>query len=430
MNIVHLTPGTGNFHCGSCLRDNLLVKELRRRGHDVVMVPLYLPLVTDDDKASPDAPVFLGGINLYLQEKASLFQHAPRWLERLFDSEKLLLKAANRMGMTTAKDLGQMTLGSFKAAEGRQAKEWRKLVDWIGAQDPKPDIVSLSNGLLIGIAKTIQQDLGIPVIASLQGEDGFLDSLPEPYLTEAWEAFRKESENVARFIAVSEFYAESMRRRLQVSDEKVAVVLNGIDSSRFSPPESPPDRPTIGYLARLHHGKGLHTLVDAFILLKGRGTVPGLQLRVAGSKITGDDQFIAEQVGKLQRAGLDGDIEFRANIDLDEKIAFLRSLSVLSVPATYGEAFGLYLLEAHACGVPVVQPRHGAFPEVLGHTEGGVICEPDDAESLADALQGLLLDEDRRRALGRAGEESVRTKFSVARMAEDFEKVCATVAAG
>lgn len=391
------------------------------------MVPLYLPLVTDGDKASPDAPVFLGGINLYLQEKAPLFRYAPRWLERLFDSEKLLLKAAARANMTTAKDLGQMTLGSFRGAEGRQGKEWRKLVDWIGAQDPKPDLVSLSNGLLIGIAKTVSNDLGIPVISSLQGEDGFLDSLPEPYLTQAWDAFRQESTHVAKFIAVSEFYAGVMRQRLQVPSDKVGVVLNGIDASQFAPPESLPARPTIGYLARLHYAKGLHTLVDAFILLKARGTVPDLQLRVAGSKIAGDDTYIADQIAKLESVGLDGDFEFRTNIDMAEKVAFLQSLSVLSVPATYGEAFGLFVLEAHACGVPVVQPDHGAFPEVLAHTHGGVLCQPDDPASLADALENLLLDEAKRAALGRAGRDAVLQKFSVANMAAAFEEVCESV---
>lgn len=430
MRIVHLTPGTGNFHCGSCLRDNILVKELRRLGHDVVMVPLYLPLVLDDEPASPDVPVFLGGINMFLQEKVPLFRYTPRWFDKLFDSDALLRKAADKSSMTTAEQLGQMILGSFLAADGRQAKEWRKLIEWIGSHEPKFDLVSLSNGLLIGIAKTIHRELGLPVVSTLQGEDTFLDSLPEPYRSTAWEAFRTEAAHVDRFFAVSEYYASVMRRRLELGEDRIGVVLNGIDLEPFSQAERPPKPPTIGFLARLHHCKGLHTLVDAFIVLKKRRRIPDLRLRVAGSKIAGDEDFVEAQIAKLADAGVLDDAEFRANIDINEKIAFLKSLSVLSVPATYGESFGLFVIEALACGVPVVKPRHGAFPELLAHTGGGVLCEPDDPVSLADEIEALLLDEPRRRRLGEEGRQAVLAKFSVARMAKDFESGCRAVLSG
>jgi len=429
MRIVHLTPGTGNFHCGSCLRDNQLIKELRRRGHDVVMVPLYLPLVTDDEPASPDIPVFLGGVNLFLQEKIPLFRHTPRWIDRLLDTAPLLKFAADRATMTTAEQLGEMTLGSFSAADGRQAKAWRELVEWIGSQDPKPELVSLSNGLLVGIAKTLRSKFDIPVVSSLQGEDAFLDSLPGSHSDRAWEAFRENGKHVSRFIAVSDYYAAGMRERLRVPEDAVATVRNGIDLTPFSAPDVAPPRPTIGYLARLHHEKGLHTLVDAFIELRKRGNVPDARLRIAGSKIASDDRFITEQETKLHGAGLVEDVEIMPNIDFEEKVAFLQSLSVFSVPATYGEAFGLFVLEALACGVPVVQPRHGAFPEVLGQSGGGVLCEPDDPLSLAVELEGLLTDERKRRDLGNEGRSGVARAFGVGRMAEDFERVCQEVLA-
>ncbi|MFV1995792.1 MAG: transposase [Verrucomicrobiales bacterium] len=159
MKILHLVPGTGNFHCGACLRDHALVKALQKDfGHEVTMVPLYLPLVLDEagagDEALASMPIFLGGVNLFLQEKAGIFRHAPRWMERLLDSKALLRGAAHFAGMTSARDLGEMTLSSFRAAEGRQVKEWRKLLDWIEGEG-RPDVISLSNGLLIGIAKTL-----------------------------------------------------------------------------------------------------------------------------------------------------------------------------------------------------------------------------------------------------------------------------------
>src|SRR5688572_17173986 len=195
MRIVHLTPGTGNFHCGSCHRDNHLMKALRRRGHDVTMVPLYLPLVTDGEAANPELPVFAGGINLFLKQKLPFFRKAPRWLQRWLDSPKMLRFAAKRAGMTSARQLGEMTVESFRGVTGTQAEDWQKLIDWIG-KTGKPDILSLSNGLLNGLAVAAQKDLGVPVVCSLQGEDTFLDALPEPYRTQSWDLFRANSSAV------------------------------------------------------------------------------------------------------------------------------------------------------------------------------------------------------------------------------------------
>jgi glycosyltransferase involved in cell wall biosynthesis len=393
------------------------------------MVPLYLPHVLDDAPADPEVPVFLGGINLFLQEKFALFRHAPRWVERLLDSDRLLRLAASRAGMTAAADLGRMVLGSFRATGGHQAKEWGKLVAWIGTQSPRPDLVSLSNGLLIGVAKAVKQQLGIPVVCALQGEDTFLDALPEPWRARAWDAFREEAAHVDGFVPVSRYYGNLMSTRLGLEPGRVHPVLNGIDLAPFAPAAHPPDRPAIGYLARLHHCKGLHTAVDAFIELKRRGRHPGLVLRVAGAMVPDDRPYVAEQQAKLERDGLAADAEILPNIDLATKVAFLQSLSAFTVPATYGESFGLYVIEALACGVPVVQPDHGAFPEVLGRSGGGKLCPPDDATALADVLENLLDDPAAARALGAEGRAGVLREFGVERMAREFAAACAGVLA-
>jgi glycosyltransferase involved in cell wall biosynthesis len=116
-------------------------------------------------------------------------------------------------------------------------------------------------------------------------------------------------------------------------------------------------------------------------------------------------------------------VEWRPNLDFKEKVHFFRDLTVFSVPATYGEAFGLYVIEAIASGVPVVQPRHGAFPELIEATGGGILCEPDNVESLANALESLLLDGERCDQLIKNGIASVRARFSATHMAEEFEAV-------
>lgn len=387
------------------------------------MVPLYLPMVLDEEMPAK-TPVFLGGVNLYLQQKIRMFRRAPRWVDRLLDSERILRAAAERAAMTRAEDLGEMTLSSFEGAEGKQAKEWRKLLAWI-REVGCPDVVSLSNGLLIGIAKSVRREIGVPVVATLQGEDVFMEGLPEPYRTQCWDAFRKESEHVSRFVAVSRFYGGRMKERLGAEGGKLRVVHNGVDPAAFAPAGEPPDAPVIGYLARMCHGKGLHVLVRAFLMLKKKGSPSGLRLRIGGAKTSADENYVDGLRQEIEAAGCPDAVDWLPNLDGAAKREFLQSLSLLSVPAIYDEAFGLYLIEAMASGVPVVQPNRGAFPEIIEESGGGVLLrgEGGEEESLAAGLEEVLLDEGKRLELGRRGREAVESKFNAAAMARNFTNV-------
>jgi glycosyltransferase involved in cell wall biosynthesis len=169
--------------------------------------------------------------------------------------------------------------------------------------------------------------------------------------------------------------------------------------------------------------KGLDTLVEAYIQLKQRGRVPRLKLQIGGGCGPGDEPFVKSLRVRLAAAGYIGEVGFSPNLNRAEKLEFFQGLSVFSVPANYGEAFGLYVIEALAAGVPVVQPRTAAFPEILAATGGGVLCEPNDAKSLADALEELLLEPARARALGEAGHRAVTEKFSAKAMARATLKV-------
>jgi glycosyltransferase involved in cell wall biosynthesis len=422
MRILHLTPGTGSFHCGSCLRDHALIRALRSRGHDALMAPLYLPLVTDREVTNPEIAVQAGGISLYLQQKLPVVRFLPRFVHNLLNRPALLRFAARFMSMTSARDLGQMTLGALEGEKGNQWTEWRRVLEWIKTE-VKPDVISLSNGLLIGLCPVIERDLGIPVVASLQGEDSFLDTLVEPYREKCWDAMRENARHVTRFVAASQFYADNMRERLGVSADRMSVVFNGLELTAFAAAKPDPNWPTIGYFARMIHGKGLTTLVDAFIELNQRGTVPRLKLKIGGAKTAGDDKYIAGLRAKLKSAGCHQRVEWHPNISFGDKVKFFRDLTVFSVPATYGEAFGLYILESIASGVPVVQPRHGAFPELIEVTQGGVLCAPDDVKALADALETTLQDGQLRERLITQGMARVRSEFSATKMAEAFEQV-------
>jgi glycosyltransferase involved in cell wall biosynthesis len=425
MRIVTLTAGTGSFHCGSCMRDNALTVALRRAGHDAILAPLYLPMVLDEGSAAGDTPLFYGGVNVYLQQKSALFRRTPRWIDNLLDSPGLLRSAAKRAGMTRATELGELTLSSLMGENGRQAKELERLAEWL-AKEGKPDIVVLSNALLLGIAPLVRERTGAAVVCTLQGEDSFLDGLPEPYRLEAWAKLGENGRAATdAFIAVSRYHGDLMTERATLPTDRVHVIHNGImlDGYPTEPRQTMPDPPVLGYLARMTPLKGLETVVDAFIELKKRRTIPGLKLRVAGSQTDSDAAYVATTQKRLEQAGVADDAEFIPNVTREEKIQLLSGLSVLSVPALYGESFGLYLIEAMAAGTPVVQPRHAGFTEIVEETGGGILYDPDKEGAYIDTLESLLTDPERARELGERGRQSVHERFSVEVMAEAHVKV-------
>lgn len=428
MRIIQLTPGTGNFHCGNCMRDNAMVNAMRRMGHDVLLVPLYLPHVVDEPSTAEGKPILFGGINVYLQQKLPIFRHTPRWLDRIFDSAGLLKWAADRAAMTTAKDLGALTVSMLAGEEGMQNKELTKLIDYLRGI-MRPEVVILSNALMVGMARRITRELNCPVICTLAGEDAFLDSLIPPYRKQAWELLKSRAADVAAFVPVSRYYADVMSRRLSLPPDKVHVIHNGIDITGFGPEAAPP-QPTIGFLARMCVGKGLAALIDAFILLKKRDRVPRVKLAIAGSANKADESFVHQLKQKLHAVKLDSEVTWHPNLDHAGKQDFLRGISVLSVPATYGESFGLYLLEAWASGVPVVQPRRAAFPELIERAGGGILCPPDDPAALAEALEQALLNPDETQRLGRNARRHVLQSMTVQHMAGDVLKLCEQVHRG
>jgi glycosyltransferase involved in cell wall biosynthesis len=422
MRIIQISPGTGKLYCGNCIRDNSLIAALHHQGHDAYTVPMYLPTMVEGIDTAEGLPIFFGGINSYLQQKSALFRKTPRWLDSIFDSPALLKWLSQFTDMTSARDLGSMTVSMLQGEEGKQVKELDRLVDWLKEQE-KPDVVCLSNALLIGIARRVKSELGVPVVCTLQGEDGFLDSLPPPYCDDAWNTLRERAREIDAFVVISHYFAGLMRERMQLREEQVHVVHNGISLEGFEKAPSPPQPPVLGYLARMVPFKGLETLVDAFILLKKDGKNSTLKLRVAGCMTPGDKQYVDTLKDRLSKSGLAEDAEFFPNLSREEKQRFLQTLTVLSVPATYGEAFGLYVLESLAVGVPVVQPNNAAFPEVIKATGGGLLYEAGNTASLAEKINYLLQHSEEASTMGERGRMAVQENFSIEKMATNVLRV-------
>ncbi len=228
MRIIHLSPGSGDdLNCENCLRDADVVRAMRKLGCDVLMVPMYLPLGADKIEQVSNAPIFFGGINVYLQQKLSLFRKTPRWVDWLFDRPGLLGLVAKKAGMTSARDLGETTVSMLKGMDGRQAKELDRLIGWLSEEENRADVVVLSNVLLVGLAGQIKARLRAGVVCLLKGEDGFLDGLGEPYSGQAWELASKCACDVDGFVAASAEYADVMAGRLNISEGRMHVVDGG-----------------------------------------------------------------------------------------------------------------------------------------------------------------------------------------------------------
>lgn len=405
------------MYCGSCLRDNALATELLSKGHDVTLLPVYTPTRTDEANVSSDK-VFFGGISVYLEQYVPLFRNSPRWLDRLWDSKPMLELASRGSISTSPKMLGEMTVSMLKGEDGFQRKEIEKLTEW-ARHEPPPDIVSLPYSLLIGLAQPIKEALKRPIVCTLQGEDLFLEGLHEPYRSQSLELIRNNIKHVDAFISVSDYYAGFIPEYLGIPGEKIRVVPLGINVQGYEKRERESGQPfTIGFFARIAPEKGLHVLAGAYQKLRASGRIPEARLEAAGYIAPEHKQYLSDIERGMKNAGLGAEFNYRGVLDREEKISFLRKLDVLSVPATYNEPKGIFLLEAMACGVPVVQPRRGGFTEVLEKTGGGLLVEPDDQEKLAAGILRIYNEPELAENLGDSGFEKVREHYTVARMAD------------
>jgi glycosyltransferase involved in cell wall biosynthesis len=428
MKIVAFTAGAGPMYCGSCIRDNALAAEIKSQGHDLTLLPIYTPTLTDEANVSEDK-VFCGGISVYLEQHSVLFRKTPALLDWLWDSPWALKLASRRSIPVNPLLLGELTVSMLRGEEGFQRKEIQKLTSWLRNQAP-PDIVTLPNSLLIGLARPIRGAVGRPVCCTLQGEDLFLSQLREPYRTRSLELIRANIGHVDGFAAVSQYYAEFMCRYLGIPEHKMHVVPLGVNLQGYDPAVRVRTNVfAVGYFARVAPEKGLHLLAEAYIWLRRETEFSSAKLEVAGYLAPEHREYLCGIERRMKEAGLGDEFCYRGVLDRRQKIDFLRKLDILSVPATYDEPKGIFLLEAMANGVPLVQPRLGAFREILHKTGGGILVEPDDTASLGQGILSLWKDPTLAEELGKRGAQGVREHYSASRMAARALEVYASIAA-
>lgn len=427
MKIVNIVPGFGGtFYCGNCLRDSVFVKTLQTMGHQVVMLPIYMPLTVDNGTFNSETPVFYGAVNIYLKQNFSLFRHEPAWLQKFFDSKPILKYAARKAGSTRAEGLEEMTISMLKGEDGLQREELHELVEYLKYHE-KTDLVHLSNALLMGLAKKIREELKIPVVCSLQDEDVWIDAMRPSYKEGLWRLMAEKGKDIDAFIGVSQYFSGVMMRKMAIPADKIHVVHIGVNPSDYQVHVPNTDAPVIGYLSRMCEENGFEILVDAFIQLKQNPRFAHVRLKLNGGSTGDDKKFIQKQIKKLKQNGFLHDVVFASAFNTSSLSEYFSDVTVMSVPVLKGEAFGLYQLEAMASGIPVVQPALGAFPEVAELTGGGFIYEPNTAKALAKAFEDILSNPDRLLKFSKAGRKAVEEHFNTAiitqKMVEVYEKL-------
>jgi glycosyltransferase involved in cell wall biosynthesis len=412
MNIIQIIPGSGgSFYCGNCLRDSKYFNALRAEGHQVTKIPMYLPLFADEHDIA-EIPIFYGAISLYLKQVYPIFRKAPKWVDKLLISKPMMKMAASMAGSTRAKGLEDMTLSMLLGEQGQQKDELDQMVNWIN-EHCKPDIIHISNALLLGLAKRLKEKIGVPVLCSLQDEDVWIDPMQPQFQRKIWNLMHERSNDVDALVSVSHFFSGVMKQKMNLPDEKVKVIHLGVDVNDYKYISPKEKERNVGYISRMCHKDGFDIVVDAFIELKKKPGFDDVKLIATGGSTGDDAKFLKEQKQKLKENNLLGKFEIHSDFEGKEVNDFFKKVVIVSVPVRIGEAFGMYLLESMSSGVPVVQPALGAFPEIIEKSGGGVTYSPNSPKILSETWADLLSNPEKLEKLSRDGYEGTKKYFNI-----------------
>ena len=418
MEITYLIPGSGGtFYCGNCQRDMLYMKSVRNTpGYKVTAIPLYLLPDRVNSGGGFEPEVFFGAVSMYLREKVPFFHHLPAFMDKLLDSEPMLKIAARQAGATRTEGFEETTLNMIKGDHSVRQAEVERLAGYM-IKNGKPDVIHISNALIMGIAIQLKNLLGIPVVCSLENEDDWIDDMIEPYQTMAWDMIGREAVNIDAFISPSTYFKNLFIEKTGINSDNIHVIPAFIEIDKSGVEGKKSAVPAIGYFSRLNSHNGFDKLVDAFLKLKSGTRFDDFELHICGG-YTGDDKpFVKEQLMKIREHGQKDKVKVYTEFHGEAKAEFFSNISIMSVPVRKHDASGLYILEANAAGVPVVQPATGAFPEIIEMTGGGIIYQPDTVEELSDSILKLSVDHSLRSELGAKGRKGVEDFLSMRNMA-------------
>ena len=429
MRVTYITAGAADMICGSCLRDNALVRKLREQGCEVTLVPVYTPITVEEEDFSTDK-LLLGGISVYLEQSSRLFRKLPNFLTNWLDHPSVVKFFTSRKPIQVeAENLGNLTLSILEGENGNQKRSFNKAFKWI-QEEAKPEILNFSNLLIAGLAPKFKSETNLPIVVTLQGDDLFINDFKEDDRNKIIEKLKIIAASVDAFITFSEFYSEKMATLLDIPIEKFHIINLGIDAESFSEiqVENSESR-TIGYFGRIAPEKGFHNAINSFIEINKGNTNEKVSLVAGGWLSEADKDYFNEQLEKINSHNLSSYFEYIGSPDLEKKKELFKRVKVFTLPTDQDEPKGLSVLEAQASGIPVIQPNKGIFPEMLSKTKGGILYNAEDSSALSKEILALLDNPARAAELGGAGRRNTLHHFSDNKMATDtysvYEKLLA-----
>ncbi len=413
MKILFLITSPGDqYYCGNCVRDDFLASALRESGEDVIVMPLYLPL----DQMQTDTEVFFPATSYYVADALFGEKPMPAWLDSFLSRKAFLDLAASLAGSTSAGGMEGMTLSMIKG-EGRAFRDRMEgVLEFI--EKERPDIIHIPTTMLTGVARLIRERFPIPIVCSVQDEEIWIDELKGGDASRAWQGIRDNARWIDSFVTTSVFYMHKAQSLGMPFAGQMHLLHPGVNLEKYHCPTYPAD-PTIGFNYRMNSLDGLDTLVDAFIRLKKKDSIPNLRLYIGGGHTSLERKFLSGIRRKL--SPYKEWVTFQKGYTQRRHFEFYREVSVVCVPIKFDESIGLYLPEAFAAGRPVVEPDRGSFREITGGA--GILYDPSVPEALDEALEriflsGSLMGELRQKALQRA-----RDTFNSTRLASEIKEV-------
>ncbi len=438
MRVLYLTIGRGAAYTGSCVHDNAVAAELRRRGATVDFHSVFTRLASDEPRVARRR-VFFSGVSLLLQSQAPPFRWIPKAFDRLWDNRLTMDLCERRFselepsswahlaqGSPRLDLVGSVLVSALRGSDGEMIKEVQRLLE--AFRRHKPDVVVLAHGFLLGLARPLKERFGCPIIVAMQDELTLLSALDKQYSFEALELMRAHLADADMVVARRQSMIKRLTDWFALPASRMQVVLPSINVRGFAPPARTRNRLfTVGYFGRIAPEKGVHLLCDSYVRLRERGQLPAGRFELGGVVVPSHESYLEVMRQRMRNAGLEGEFAYRGSLDRAGKFQFLSTLDVFSMPAVSEDELGLPVLEAMGAGVPVVQPRRGVFPELVERTGGGIVVSASDEDAVSEGLMTLYQDPALAQELGRRGAAGVRAHFSIEREGDELMRLVGSV---
>ncbi len=393
MKIALITAGGAGMFCGSCMQDNTLARALRMAGADALLLPTYTPIRVDEDNVS-GSRVFLGGINVYLDSKMPGWRFLPRSVKRWLDRPNIVKWLSKLSSSTNAADLGPLTIDLLNGIGGPQKAEIQELIRYL-CDELRPDVIVFSNALLSGIVPELRRQFSGRMCCLLQGDDIFLEGLPEPWRSRAISLVSQNASHFDGLLAHSEYYSRFMQKYLTLPADRFRTIPltiedppSSLDLFHSEARAADTDRKTtVGYFARICREKGVFHFLDAAERVLPQR--PNMRMVIGGFLPEQHRKLFEKRLHEIKKVQPDRLLWAGSPEGRDEKFRLLASFDWLCVPTDYHEPKGLYVLEAALTGVPSILPSHGAFPERVASLGSGTLYDATAADSLVKSLLSL-----------------------------------------